>query len=184
MLLAVLRVGATETPWARRAVAVINDAPLATRGIAVALLWLATTQLAGPYDLRPATGSEDMLKHLVYLVAAAAIVAPAALGGSDGISRALSTRWVVWCGTISYAVFLWHLPVMFAVQSGLDLALFSGHFWLILAVTLGVTIPISALSWYLLEHPVLRAAHQLTRRAPDPVPEPPSAEVAAPAVRG
>ena len=171
MLLALLRVGATEAQWSTRLVRMISDAPLASRCLAVALLWLATTQLAGPYDLRPATGAEDMLKHLVYLVAAACIVAPSALDGSDAVSRALSTRWMVWFGTISYAVFLWHLPVMFAVQSGLNLPLFGGHFWLTVALTLAVTIPVSALSWYLVEHPVLRVAHQLTRRAPDPVPD-------------
>jgi peptidoglycan/LPS O-acetylase OafA/YrhL len=172
MLLALLRVGAGQARWSTRVVAIVTDAPVATRCLAAALLGLATTQLAGPYDLRPATGPEDMLKHLLYLVAATCIVAPSAFDGSDAVSRLLSARWVVWCGTISYAVFLWHLPVMFAVQSELDLPLFGGHFWLTVAATLGVTVPIAALSWYLLEHPVLRAAHQLTRRAPDPVPDP------------
>ncbi len=170
MALAVLRTASPSDPWCARVVEIVREAPMATRLVAVLLLWLATTRLAGPYDLRPSTGAEDAFKHLAYLVAAVALVLPSAVGGSDSVSRMLSSRPMVWLGTISYAVFLWHLPVMFAVQSGFGLALFGGHFWLLIGVTLVVTIPTAAASWYLLEHPVLSWAHRMTRRAPDPLP--------------
>jgi peptidoglycan/LPS O-acetylase OafA/YrhL len=171
MLLAVLRTGYTHQGWGSTVVNLVREAPMAVRALALVLLWLATTALAGPYDLRPSTTAEDLLKHVIYLVAATALVAPSALDAADGVSRVLATRVMAWLGTVSYGVFLWHLPVMFAVQEGLDLRLFSGHFWLLLSVTLAITVPVAAASWYLVEHPVLRRAHQLTRRAPDPVPE-------------
>jgi peptidoglycan/LPS O-acetylase OafA/YrhL len=172
MLLAVLRTGAGASGWGDAAVSTVRQAPAAVRILALLLLWLGTTRLAGPYDLRPATASEDLVKHLIYLVAAVAIVAPSALDAGDGLSRFLSTSGMAWLGSVSYGVFLWHLPIMFAVQEGLGFALFGGQFWAVLSVTLAVTVPVAAASWYLLEHPILRAAHQATRRAPDPVPEP------------
>ncbi|TQJ50992.1 acyltransferase [Phycicoccus sp. SLBN-51] len=172
MLLAVLRTGQAQLGWGTGVVSAVREAPVAIRALALVLLWLATTRLAGPYDLTPATTAEDLLKHVLYLVSAAALVAPSALDAVDGTSRALSSRWMVWLGTISYGVFLWHLPMMFAVQGGFGLRLFGGQFWLLLALTLALTVPVAAASWYLVEHPLLRRAHALTRRAPDPVPEP------------
>jgi peptidoglycan/LPS O-acetylase OafA/YrhL len=172
MVLAVLRTGHAQLGWGTGVVRAVREAPMAIRALGLVLLWLATTSLAGPYDLRPATTSEDLLKHVVYLVSATALVAPSALDAVDGASRVLSSRWMVWLGTISYGVFLWHLPMMFAVQSGFGLRLFGGQFWLLLTLTLALTVPVATASWYLVEHPLLRRAHELTRRAPDPVPEP------------
>lgn len=168
MFLAVVQTS-SQAGWTAALAAAVRDAPIATRATGCALLWLATTHLAGPYDLRPATGAEDLLKHLLYLAAASALVAPAALRSTTGLDAMLSMRPVVWLGTISYAVFLWHLPIMFVVQDALGLRLFAGGFWPVLGVTLAVTVPVAAASWYLVEHPALRAAHAFTRAAPDPV---------------
>ena len=180
MLIAIVRVGAPHVGWARYVTDLARSVPVAARLLGAVLMWLATTRLAGPYDLAPATMGEDLAKHLLYLAAAALFVAPAALGATDGVTRFLSSRVMVWCGTVSYGVFLWHLPLMYAVRSALGLQLFGGHFWLTLLATLAVTVPVSALSWYLLEHPVLRSVHQRTRKAPDPVPVPaPAPQVAA-----
>lgn len=181
MLLSVLRTAHLQLGWGTAVVVPLRDAPVATRVLGLLLLWLATTSLAGPYDLRPATVSEDLLKHLSYLFAATALVAPAAVDAGDQLSRGLSTRAATWLGTISYGVFLWHLPIMFAVQEWLDLPLFGGQFWLRLLLTLALTVPVAAVSWYLVEHRVLRRAHALTRRAPDPVPSPVDGEAAVPA---
>jgi peptidoglycan/LPS O-acetylase OafA/YrhL len=172
MLIAIVRIGAPRVGWARSVAELARSVPVAARLLGAVLIWLATTRLAGPYDLSPATVSEDLAKHLLYLAAAALVVAPAALGATDAVTRFLSNRVMVWCGTVSYGVFLWHLPLMYAVRSALGLQLFGGHFWLTLLATLAVTVPVSALSWYLLEHPVLRWVHERTRRAPDPVPAP------------
>ena len=179
MLLAVVQTAPSDSPWTTAAAEAVRGAPGATRVIGCLLLWLATTHLAGPYDLRPATGSQDLLKHLLYLVAATALVGPSALGARSSLDRALSHPTMVWLGTVSYAIFLWHLPLMFAVQSTLGRDLFDGAFWQVLGLTVAVTTPVAAMSWYLLEHPVLRRAHALTRRAPDPVLAPPELEASA-----
>jgi peptidoglycan/LPS O-acetylase OafA/YrhL len=168
MFLAVVQTS-SRAGWTAALATAVRDAPIATRATGCALLWLATTHLAGPYDLRPATGPQDLFKHLLYLAAASTLVAPAALRATTGVDRMLSKRPVVWLGTISYAVFLWHLPIMFVVQNALGLRLFAGGFWPVLGLTLAATIPVAAASWYLAEHPALRTAHALTRAAPDPV---------------
>ena len=43
---------------------------------------------------------------------------------------------LTYVGTISYGVFLWHLPIMFAVRAALGLDLFDFGFWVTVALTL------------------------------------------------
>lgn len=69
-------------------------------------------------------------------------------------------------GKISYGVFLWHLPLMFAVRNVLGYPLFSGHFWTTLILTLVPTIALSAASWHVLESPVQVWVRDGTRSRP------------------
>ncbi len=70
-------------------------------------------------------------------------------------------------GRVSYGLYLWHLPVFFAVQR-------YGTDWgtpLRLTVAFGLTILFTAASWRFVEQPALRLKHRLDRRAmPDDVP--------------
>lgn len=171
MVLAVLRVralaGEGQAAFVRD---VVVGAATWLRVAAACLLWLATTSLAGPVDLSPTTTDQDLVKHLAYLAIATLVVAPTALGGTDGFSRWLGSPVMSWLGTISYGVFLWHLPVLYVVRRVLGLEIFQGGFWLSWSLTVSITIVVASLSWYLLEHPLLAQAHRATPRAPDPVP--------------
>ncbi|KQU68538.1 acyltransferase [Phycicoccus sp. Root101] len=151
MLLAVL----TSAPgrWTPLTTAV-RRSPTSLWVIAAAVLWVLTTRLAGPYDLRPPTTGEQTFKHLGYGIVAFLVVAPSAVGATTPLSPVLASRLMGYLGKISYGVFLWHLPVMFAVRNVLGYPLFNGHFWTTLVLTLLPTIALSAVSWHVLESPV------------------------------
>jgi peptidoglycan/LPS O-acetylase OafA/YrhL len=53
-------------------------------------------------------------------------------------------------------VYLWHLPLLIAIQRWFGWATFSGHFWALLVLTSVSSTVVAALSWYLVEQPLLR----------------------------
>jgi peptidoglycan/LPS O-acetylase OafA/YrhL len=140
----------------------IRHSPVALWVLAACLMWVLTTRLAGPYDLAQATVGEQTFKHLGYGLFAFLVIAPSAVGGGNPLSGVLGGRVMRYLGQISYAIFLWHLPIMFALRHARGLALFSGHFWFTLLGTLLVTIPVAAASWHFVEEPAQRFVRERT----------------------
>ncbi len=90
--------------------------------------------------------------HLVIAVSAIALVAPALFPARRGaVSTILRSPVLLWLGLISYGIYLWHVPLMAAIQ---DIHRFSSAPLLVL--TAGATVAVSAASYYLLEAPILR----------------------------
>lgn len=88
----------------------------------------------------------------VVAVAAIAVIAPVALHQNGPVERALAWSPLVWLGTISYGVYLWHWPV-FLVLNG-ERTGWSG--WALFAVRCGATLLVAAVSWWILEEPLRR----------------------------
>jgi len=96
---------------------------------------------------------------IAFLLAAPAIFTEPGSGGIPG--RFLSVRFVAWLGIVSYGVYLWQIAPMDWLSDGhlgLDLAGWTvrDRFIVLLAVSLAFTIPVAALSYYLIEKPFLR----------------------------
>ncbi|MEO7262128.1 MAG: acyltransferase [Jatrophihabitantaceae bacterium] len=139
------------------------------------LFWFATLPVAGPRRLVVPTGWEGFLKHSLYGLCALLLLAPLTLAPPGRLAAALSWRPIRYLGEISYAVYLWHLPLLLAIQHELGYATFSGHFWVLLALTVASTVLIAALSWRLLEQPLMRRVSRGYRGSPAVAP---SAETA------
>jgi peptidoglycan/LPS O-acetylase OafA/YrhL len=163
MLLAVI---VTDEPLRRTASAVVSAAPWHVYAIAACVFWVLTTRMAGPYDLSPPTPSQASVKHIGYAVVAGLLVAPSVLGARTVLSRVLSSPVLTYVGTISYGVFLWHLPLMFAVRSALGLEVFEFGFWVTVLLTLAASLLVAAVSWHLLEAPLQDLARRRTAGPP------------------
>ena len=79
------------------------------------LLGLAALAAATHY----ATGSAAEFRHGLLIgvaIASVVVVAPVAMEQRGAIARLLALRPLVWLGTISYGIYLWHWPIFLALN--------------------------------------------------------------------
>lgn len=84
------------------------------------------------------------------------IILNAVYDGDSIVKRALQPSLLVWLGTISYSLYLWHYPIFRILREICD---FSSVAILILGTA--VSIVFAALSYYLVERPILRYKQKL-----------------------
>jgi peptidoglycan/LPS O-acetylase OafA/YrhL len=167
MLLAVVSAHPAEpAPW-MAALRGIATAPVTCWLVGASLFWLATLPLAGPRSLVPPTAWEWTMKHYLYGAAAFFLLAPVALGRTVLVDRLLGNRFIGWLGTISYGVYLWHLPLLIAIQRWMGWPVFTGHFLGLYVLTVLAATGAAATSWYLFERPLLRRFSRPWRRGAD-----------------
>jgi len=136
-----------------RALARRTGIALVVAGVALVLGDAAWHELTGG-----TTGAQRIGRDLPAAIGFALVVA--AVAGAPLRSRALVAAPVRALGTLSYAIYLWHyLAIMYLRARGqwpVDMAE-------ALLLTLALTIPVSALSWFAVERPVLRWARRRDR---------------------
>ncbi|MFM7598712.1 MAG: acyltransferase family protein, partial [Actinomycetota bacterium] len=144
--------------------------------IADGLYVIAATPLAGPLTFDPAQPNSLVIKHVLYGLIALFLLLPGFLGrwGDDSTwARILRSPVVVYLGTISYGVFLWHLVLLRFVQNALGLEIFGGGFWIVWTLVVIVTIAFASVSWFAIERPLQLWTHRRPSRgasAPAPLP--------------
>lgn len=120
--------------------------------------WLAALFLLVCLPLANTTGPFLYRGGLVAIDACCAIIILAIVDGRWGGKHLFELKPLVLLGLISYGVYLWHLPVFFAVR-------YYGPHWndvVKVVVALGATLGLSIASWFLVERPFMRLK---TRRA-------------------
>jgi peptidoglycan/LPS O-acetylase OafA/YrhL len=102
-----------------------------------------------------AAGSVGDFRHGLLIgvaIAAVFVVAPVALEQRGLIARILAAPPLVWLGTISYGVYLWHWPIFLALNG--ERTGWAG--FPLFAARCGLTLAVAAASWWLIEQPVRR----------------------------
>ena len=134
--------------------------------IAVVAFVLSATPLAGPEGLVRPEPWQFAMKVALGGVLAFALLAPLVLGdGAASKHRILEHPVMLTLGRWSYGIFIWHLVVLAMVFPVFGIIPFSGHFVLVLAVTVALSIPIAAASYALVEEPARRALKSRRARA-------------------
>lgn len=102
-----------------------------------------------------ATGGASVFRQgllIAVAMSAVLVVAPAAMEQRGLVARMLAWRPLVWLGTISYGVYLWHWPIFLALNgertgwTGVEL----------FAARCAVTVAVAYASWWLIEQPIRR----------------------------
>lgn len=126
--------------------------------LALAVLLVASTPLAGPTLLVLPTAGETLVKHLAYAVVGGLVVLSALGTDVAGRYQALVVHPLPRrLGVISFGVFCLHLPVLHGVMWVTGWTLFDGRLVQIWVVTVVVTVAAAEVAYRLVERPAMRA---------------------------
>ena len=167
MLLAVLHTWQRRRAEPVRALDVAGARPWLWWTGAAAIFTIVTYWAGLPKILLSVWGWEAYAKQTLYGLTAFCLLVPAVFGAQDrgAIRRFLRLAPVVYVGTISYGVYLWHQAFIkkvhqwggWARKAGEPaLASFRGSFSVTVVVALALSIAVASLSWFLIERPLLR----------------------------
>lgn len=128
--------------------------------LVLALYVVMSTQFSLAVGLEVASFMPETLRQLVYGIIGLLIVAPIALRPSGTrFHKVFGWRPFAWVGLVSYGVYLWHQFLIsgeFAL-SNMPYKLFDGDVLVRLLFVSGSSLAIAAISYYVLEEPLMRA---------------------------
>ena len=170
MALAVLSVLAERDGRTPHAVAWVERRPWAAWLGALAAFVLVSVGIGLSPENRidaPMTAAQTLARHWLYGAVAVGVVLPAVFGppGRGAIRRLLAHPVLLYLGTISYGIFLWHNAPMDRLSDTLGAQGTWADFGALLAVGAGCAVVAAALSWRLLERPILRLKPLVPDRA-------------------
>jgi peptidoglycan/LPS O-acetylase OafA/YrhL len=144
-----------ERPWPVR---FATERPLACWGLALALLTVSATAIGlprSPFAYISTFGLQA--QHVLYAGMAFCLVAPMVFadGRRSLPARLLATPALAWLGLVSYGIFLYHQPLVFAFLNTRLWPPFWGWPLYTVLVAAGAT-AIAAVSYYGVERPLLR----------------------------
>lgn len=129
-------------------------------GLAVGLMLVAATPLAGPSMLAATTPGAHVVKTLLYTVVATLVVLTGVFASSPGYTRALSHPAARRLGVVSYGIFCLHLPVLHLVMWTTGWPVFEGRFLAIWSLTLLISYAAAEASYRWIEAPAQRFARR------------------------
>jgi peptidoglycan/LPS O-acetylase OafA/YrhL len=148
-----------ERGAAMRLVRVVQRRPWVCWLAAAVAYWALSTRLGhvgSPTSKLTPLGY--LVKHQLNTVVACALLAPAVFAGrGHGLARRiLRLPAFAFLGTVSYGIYLYHLPVLIRISKGWGLPRTPASLALWLTIAITAALVLATLSWLLVERPLLR----------------------------
>ncbi|PJJ55965.1 peptidoglycan/LPS O-acetylase OafA/YrhL [Mumia flava] len=149
--------------WVRHA----GASPWTCWGIALALLAVASTPLAGPSGLVAPTAAETTVRTLLYGAIAGMLVLPGVLAPpATRFARLMSAPALRHLGRTSYSLFCCHLIVLHLLYEWRDFEIGGGQGPMIFAWTLALSLVVAEVLYRVVERPAMRLRNLGRRRGP------------------
>lgn len=115
-----------------------------------------------PFIVANDTTPQFLATHLAHGALATLIVIPVVFGDPNANlpRRALANPLIAWLGLVSYGFYLWHVTIAYYLGFGGA----EGGFGIVLLLTVAISLPLAAASYYLLERPLMRLKHRPLRQ--------------------
>ncbi|HEY1739067.1 MAG TPA: acyltransferase [Acidimicrobiia bacterium] len=159
MAVAVVAVGIQVEAWPRRVVTWVERWPALFWAAGIVLFYVAANKVNVGLVPGP-TPEQSMYRHAMQGVVALLLLLPVVFRGPRPsiVSRILDWRPLVYCGVVSYGIYLWH-------QSFLDQAIrsqfkppFHASMALLLTYAIPVSVVVASISWFVVERRAVRWA--------------------------
>jgi peptidoglycan/LPS O-acetylase OafA/YrhL len=167
MALAVVSIWVERRGALPRPLRAVERLPIGCWLVSAVAFWIAAKHIGlSGRVLEPFTPAQYLERHLLYAVIALGLVLPAVVGGERQglVRRVLGAPVLAWLGLISYSIYLYSAPVLQELEHlGVTPPSWPHPFlgWTVLGIV--VTVPVAAMSYYLVERPAL----SLKRFVPD-----------------
>ncbi len=135
--------------------------------VALIAFGVAASPLAGPEGLTQAPPHQYAVKIAMGATLAWALLMPLTLDARGTPHRILGSSLMVTLGRWSYGLFIWHLAALNMVFTVIGRFPFSGHFPLVLILTLIFGFAMAAVSYALVESPSREALRRFQKRRTD-----------------
>ncbi|MBL7497429.1 acyltransferase [Frankia sp. CNm7] len=135
--------------------------------LAALCYWAASTRIGLPlWPVYEASVRTDLGKHLFYGLFGFFLLLPAVFGPQRRgiVRRFLASRVMTFLGSISYGIYLWHQTVIDVVMTRSGWKIWQIGFVPLFVVVFGLTVALSALTYYLIERPCQNLAKDWARR--------------------
>ncbi len=136
--------------------------------VALIAFGVAASPLAGPEGLTQAPPHQYAVKIAMGATLAWALLMPLTLDAPGTPHRILGSPLMVTLGRWSYGLFIWHLAALNMVFTVIGRFPFSGHFPLVLILTLIFGFAMAAVSYALVESPSREALRRFQKRRAGP----------------
>jgi peptidoglycan/LPS O-acetylase OafA/YrhL len=126
----------------------------------VSATWVNVGLSPGP------TAAQSMYRHVVQGVVALLLLLPVAFRGARNsiVARVLDWRPLVYCGVISYGIYLWHQSFIEQATRSQLKPEFHASMPLLLSYAIPMAVVVASISWFAVERPVVRWAGRRGRR--------------------
>jgi peptidoglycan/LPS O-acetylase OafA/YrhL len=154
--------------------------------LCAACYWVVCTRVGLPRTVGAAGQRQWMLREVLYTATALFLLLPALFGppGRGPVRRFLAWAPMVFLGTLSYGVYLWHEYVLDEYRRLRDIPAFDGWFWGMLAVTVIGSLALATVTLFTVERPTAALAERwslVSGRSRAPAPPAPPASATDPA---
>lgn len=125
--------------------------------VVVVAYLISASPLAGPEGLVPANLGQFVVRTSMGAIVAGALLAPLVLDRPGKAHPILGSEVMLVLGRWSYGLFVWHLAALVMVFPMVGKFMFSGNFFVVLALTLILGYAMAAVSYALIEYPCRNA---------------------------
>ena len=132
--------------------------------LAIGLMLVAATPLAGPTLLEAPSIADAITKHLLYTMVGTLLVLSGVFTPRRRLPQWDDVATARHLGLISYSIFCIHLSVLAGVFEWTGIAVFTGHGLRVWALTLAVSLAASEVLYRVVEMPALRLRGRLRAR--------------------